>query len=228
MEKKLAVWIKEYSLFFFDFDGLLVDTEELHYSAYQKMCLKRGHVLPWSFSEYCDRAHRGSELVKEGIYQLFPQLQEQEPSWSVLHQEKQKALFEVLSEQQVSLMPGVGEMLKILQSHQARCCVVTNSPAELTEAICRHLPILQSIPAWVTRKQYQSAKPHPDPYLTALRLYARPEDRVIGFEDTLRGLQALESAGVVPVVVSSVLPEKDREELRQRKVDVLISFQELI
>ena len=33
-------WIKKYQLFLFDFDGLLVNTEEMHFLAYKQMCEK--------------------------------------------------------------------------------------------------------------------------------------------------------------------------------------------
>ena len=90
-------WINEFDLFLFDLDGLLVDTEYLHYQSYQKMCLDRGFVLPWDFVGYCSMAHTGSDLFQKEVYKVFPNLYEQEPNWTVLHQEKQRAFLDNLS-----------------------------------------------------------------------------------------------------------------------------------
>lgn len=46
-------------------------------------------------------------------------------------------------------------------------------------------------------------KPKPDPecYLRAIALCAQPGDRIIGFEDSLRGLQALQQTSALPVLI---------------------------
>lgn len=45
-------WVSEYDLLMFDFDGLLADTEHIHYRAYCKMCNNRGITINWSFAKY--------------------------------------------------------------------------------------------------------------------------------------------------------------------------------
>ena len=103
--------------------------------------------------------------------------------------------------------------------------------------ICQKNPLLKNIPYWVTREDYEKAKPAPDGYLEALALYGKTSDqthnqkshlknelqntsvknklqankaflrnqeKVIGFEDTLRGLKALQKANpIVPVLICS-------------------------
>ena len=39
-------WIHHYQLILFDLDGLLVNTEQLHYQAYKNMLQARGFSLP--------------------------------------------------------------------------------------------------------------------------------------------------------------------------------------
>ncbi|MGD0665742.1 MAG: HAD hydrolase-like protein, partial [Rhabdochlamydiaceae bacterium] len=45
-------WTDKFDLFLFDFDGLLVDTEELHFKAYQMLCQGRGYKLPWDINRF--------------------------------------------------------------------------------------------------------------------------------------------------------------------------------
>jgi HAD superfamily hydrolase (TIGR01509 family) len=221
-------WIYEYDLFLFDFDGLLVHTEPAHFRAYQKMCKDRGFTLPWDFNAYCQVAHRGAECLKWEIYRLFPALFQQEPNWSVLYQEKKRACLEILFKGDLELLPGVEKMLVLLEKLGKRRCVVTHSLSELTNAAKSQIHVLQTIPYWVTREQYQHPKPAPDPYLEAVRLYAKPEDRIIGFEDTVRGWKSLQAASIQGVVVSSILSDEFTKYLQERKALIYRSFEELL
>ncbi len=60
-------WIHDFQLFLFDFDGLLVDTEGLHYAAYVNIMAARGYRLDWSFAEYSQMAHLNSTADKPSL-----------------------------------------------------------------------------------------------------------------------------------------------------------------
>ena len=191
-------WIHDFQLFLFDFDGLLVNTEHLHLQAYDNMLAKRGYRLGWSFSRFCELAHLNATAVKEAIYAQFPDL---EPNWEVLYQEKKAAYFDLLKSGKVELMPGVDRLLRALDAAQIRRCVVTNALFEQTRLIRSQIPILQTIPLWVTREEYEKPKPDPECYLRAIQLYGIKGDRIIGFEDSLRGLEALRKTPALPVLI---------------------------
>ncbi|MCB1135785.1 MAG: HAD family phosphatase [Chlamydiia bacterium] len=184
-------WIHDYQLFLFDMDGLLVNTEKLHYQAYKKMLRQRGFDLTWDFPRYCEVAHFESTGIEEQIYSEFPELKESEPRWDNLYAEKKAIYQRLLKDGEVKLMPRVDDLLYALAKAQIKRCVVTHSPKENVEEICRQLPVLKTIPNWVTRAQYRKPKPDPECYQKAIDLYAKPTDSVIGFEDTPRGLKAL-------------------------------------
>jgi beta-phosphoglucomutase len=194
-------WIHRYQLFLFDFDGLLVNTEELHYQAYQKMCEKRGYKLPWSFSRYSLAAHYHSTGLRDQVYAEFPELHAKEPDWSVLYAEKKQALIDLLEEGNAALMPGVAELLMALQKANIKRCVVTHSPIPLITLIREQNPLLNTIPHWITREDYTHPKPDPECYQTAIKRLAEPRDRVIGFEDSPRGLTALLGTDAQAVLV---------------------------
>lgn len=194
-------WIQSFDLFLFDFDGLLVNTEELHCAAYRKMCQSRGYNLDWTLSQFFEVAHFDAAGLKNAIYQKFPELQKQEPRWEVLYAEKKRYYQELLEKGDLSLMPGVKEVLVALEKAGKRRCVVTNSPKPQVDLIKEKIPLLKTIPVWITRENYQEPKPHPECYLTALQQLSKPGDRVIGFEDSTRGLRALKGAGVATALL---------------------------
>lgn len=184
-------WVKNYELFLFDFDGLLVNTEHIHYQAYVNTLKRRGYALDWNFLEFCKNAHYESSGLEESIYAKFPKLQEEEPSWKVLYEEKKRAYLSLLQSGKVELMPGVLDLLTHLQENKKQSCVVTNSLKEQTDLIQAQLPILKTISHWITRGDYEFPKPNPECYLRAIELFSKPGDRIIGFEDTIKGLKAL-------------------------------------
>lgn len=195
-------WIHDFDLFMFDFDGLLVNTEELHFLAYQKMCENRGFELPWDFPQYCRTAHYESDNIKKMIYRDLPKLYEQEPNWDILYAEKKKIMVNLLKEGAIHLMPGAEILLRALDEANIPRCVVTNSPDDQVAFSKEQNPILKTIPHWFTRETYSHPKPHPECYLNAIKKMGGK--RIIGFEDTPRGLQALMHTPAKPVMITPI------------------------
>ncbi|MDP1879423.1 MAG: HAD family phosphatase [Parachlamydiaceae bacterium] len=194
-------WIKQFQLFLFDFDGLLVDTEYLHYQAYIEMCARRGFQLNWSYPRYSNAAHHDSNALRDQIYAEFPDLNLQEPDWSVLYEEKREILHSLLERGIVPLIPGVANLLIALQKENIRRCVVTHSSIQLVNRIRNQNPLLNTIPHWITREDYFLPKPHPECYQYAIKKLGQPNDQIIGFEDSPRGLNALLGTIATPVLV---------------------------
>lgn len=218
-------WIKQFDFFLFDFDGLLVNTEELHLAAYREVCQKRGFDLQWTLPQFFGAAHFDSEGIKMALYREFPDLFAQEPNWEVLYQEKKAAYQRLLQEGKLSLMPGVQEVLKELESAEKKRCVVTHSAASQVELIKSKLPELNSIPHWFPRETYDRPKPFPDGYLKAVEKLGSSQDRSAGFEDSLRGLRALQAAGIQSCFL--ICPP-DHPQLKQPvSAPVFSSFNEL-
>jgi HAD superfamily hydrolase (TIGR01509 family) len=194
-------WILQYQLFLFDFDGLLVDTERLHYQAYINMCAQRGFKLNWSFHRYSAAAHHKSTDLRDQIYAEFPELYAIEPDWQVLYEEKKRQFLDLIENGAVPLMPGATELLLALQEAGIKRCVVTHSATSLIQRIRKQNPILDTIPYWITREDYTHAKPHPECYQFAIAKLSEPHDHIIGFEDSPRGLHALLETKVKPILV---------------------------
>lgn len=217
-------WISRYQLYLFDFDGLLVDTESLHYQAYIDMCTKRGFKLEWSFSRYSAAAHHHSTGLRDQIYAEFPSLHTSEPNWNVLYEEKKRCFLNLVESKPTPLLPGAAALLLALQEAEIKRCVVTHSPAPLIQKIREQNPILGTIPNWITRHDYTQPKPDPECYRYAISKYAAPTDTIIGFEDSPRGLNALLATEAQPVLIcppdSSYLPDL----IENRRVSYFSNF----
>lgn len=192
---------QDYQLYLFDFDGLLVDTEQLHYAAYLEMSRRNGCPLSWDFARFCQEAHSKAMGFFDGLLKEYPDALERGKTREELYEEKKKIYVELLQSTPLELMAGVEAFLESLESRRAKMAVVTNSPKAQIELIKKALPVLQKIPVWVTREMYKEAKPSPEGYLKAIALLAEPGDKIIGFEDSLKGLKALLAAEVDSVLI---------------------------
>jgi len=199
-------WIAKYSPIFFDFDGLLVDTEPLHHKAYQILLNNYGFSLPWDFPSYIALAHRSAVALRDAIGEHFPQLLRKR-SWEELYEEKQTIYTTLVEQGGVKLMTGAAEVLKVVSAANIPHAVVTNSIEQHTAIVRKQFPQLQKIKHWITREAYCNPKPAPDCYLKAIEMVGG-SDQMLGFEDSLRGAQALNGASITPILITPFLPSQ--------------------
>ena len=192
-------WILDYSPIFFDFDGLLVNTEHLHFQAYQKMLERNGASFPWDFPSFAAVAHKSSEGLRQLITSHAPMLVASK-TWETLYDEKKKEYAKLLEAGSLDLMPGAQTILETVQMAKIPHAVVTNSTRKQTEMIREKIPVLNNIPHWITREDYENPKPSPDAYFKAIEMLGK-SDKMLGFEDALRGIRALEGAAITPILV---------------------------
>lgn len=194
--------IGHYGLYLLDFDGLLVDTEPYHYRAYRDLIEARGLAFDCSFAQYSQLAHgkSSSRGVRQWLEKLLPELAD-DRCWSPFYREKSERLAQIYGEEGVSLLPGVNSFLEWLQREHKLHCVVTHSALSLVAPLRESHPLLQKIPHWITREDYAEPKPSGDSYKLAMSRYLPQGARAIGFEDSIRGLQALCHAPVHAAVL---------------------------
>lgn len=208
-----------YDIILFDFDGLLVDTEPLHFLAYKEMCFRNGVYLDWDFTRFCKEAHASAWGIWKAFQKEFPLLSKNK-SIEVLYHEKKEIYQDLLQTMSPKLMPGVRALLYALATSPILSAVVTNSTASQIEPIRKELSLLNVIPLWLTREDYKLPKPAPDGYLQAIEKLGKKE-RVIGFEDTLKGIHALQAAGVEAVLVTPTCPEETTGFIHLNRIDLI-------
>ena len=184
---------------FFDFDGLIVDTEPLHYQAYRLVFQENGLPFPWDFSTFTSVAHTSANGLSQMIARAFPHFF-QIKSWQKLYEEKGRYYKKLLEKSRLKWMPGAPSVLNCVKQSKTFYCVVTNSTREHIELCQTHLPLLKQIPLWITREDYTHPKPSPDGYLKAIER-AHLQGEMVGFEDTLRGVVSLQNAHIHPVLI---------------------------
>lgn len=203
--------MREFQLFLFDFDGVLVNTEPLSYQAYAAVLPRYGVDWNLTYPEFVRLVHFDFETTRAAIYAHFPKLQGIGLPWERLQAEIREQYRTVLGASAtkegghtVDLIAGAEVLLRALEATGTKRAVVTNSPRECVEWIRARHPVLQTIPHWFTREDYSRPKPASDGYLLAIGKLAAPKELVVGFEDTWRGLKALSGTRATPVLISTL------------------------
>lgn len=199
--KVSSMHLEDFSLFLFDLDGLLVDSESLHRRAYMAMCEMYGYTLSWDLDTYLSIAGRSSDGLRLALREEFPALF-REREWRELYACKQQFLYSFLEQEPPNPMPGAQEFVQHVFEMHKPMAVVTHSPKRAVSAVRSLFPI----DTWITREDYDRPKPAPDGYMFACRYFGIDSSHAIGFEDTEKGMQSLRAAHCHAILIQATAP----------------------
>ena len=195
----------------FDMDGTLVDTDHLHFAAFQTILKPHGIEIDWAtYRQFI----MGKSNAVVGA-KLFPHL----PSGR--HEEilsAKEAEYRTLVE---TLEPAAGlmDLLDWADHHGVAAAVVTNAPRDSADHVLAALGIRSRFKAVITASEVANHKPHPMPYLTGLKVLGGDLSRSVAFEDSSAGVTSAAAAGL-PVV--GIAPPLDDNDLRGHGAALLI------
>ncbi len=189
-----------YDAILFDFDGVLADTEPLHFACWRDVLAPLGIHVDWQSYRNCiGLSERDTVAFFGPVEELWP------------HYPRKKALFRERSLSSPPLSEATRELLKSLSG--MRMAVVSSSATAEIRPILEAANILDAFGAFVFAEDVARHKPAPDPYLLAAeRLGAR---RPLVVEDSETGLASGRAAGfdVLHIPDPARLPELLRRAL---------------
>lgn len=178
-----------------DNDGVLVDTEGLYFRATREVLASIGiDLTSEQFKEISLR--RG-----ESTCQLAAQRGVPSEKIACLRVERDRRYSEFLPVQSC-VIQGVGDVLQSLHG-KVRMGVVTSSRRDHFNIAHAKGGLLRYFDFILTREDYEHTKPHPEPYLTALKRHRLAPEQCIVVEDSERGLASARAAGLECLIVLS-------------------------
>ena len=171
----------------FDLDGTLVDSQDAETLALQQLAEQLGGQV--STGVVADLA--AGRQMQEAIDMLCAHIEVIPPVNAL---PRTRRIAEELLDGRLRCVPGVGDMLQRIDLPKY---VVSNSPVDMIDDRLAHTNLLQHFPGpHFSAYEYQTWKPEPDLYLTAIRKLGIDTDAAIAVEDSRVGVQAAVAAGL--------------------------------
>ena len=178
----------------FDLDGLMFNTEHVFYTSAEVLLGRRGMTMTRgamdamlgrrpleSFRAFCD--YTG---LKEEPADLL---------------EESRLIFHELLDHHLEPMPGLFDLLNLIDARKLPKAVATSSPRNYVEDIFNRFELMPRFPIQLTAESVTHGKPHPEIYLKAAeQLGVKPENMLV-LEDSQTGTRAAAAAGAFIVSV---------------------------
>jgi HAD superfamily hydrolase (TIGR01509 family) len=171
----------------FDLDGTLVDSQDAETLALQRLARQLGAEI--STSEVAGLA--AGRRMQEAIDMLCAHIEVTPPVNAL---PRTRRLAEELLDGRLRCIPGVDDALDRLDYPKF---VVSNSPVDMIQDRLSRTNLLQHFPgSHFSAYEFQTCKPAPDLYLSAIRALGLDKDAAIAVEDSMVGVQAALAAGL--------------------------------
>lgn len=184
----------------FDMDGLMIDSDRIISRAYETVLKEYGKEPKYNsrgivHTPGISAADNWRNLVK--VYGIDADIGDLAERKNRLHVEYMK--------QGVDAMPGLVNLLKILQEHHIKMAIASSSRRELVEYAIKYLGIQDYFDGVVAGNEVPNSKPAPDIFLAAAKVLGTSPSSCVVFEDAISGVRAAKAGGFPCVAI----PAKD-------------------
>lgn len=193
----------------FDFDGIIVDTEPIHFRAFQEVLRPLG--LSYSWDDYLERyiGFDDRDAFRE-VFRVSGRDLDEELLKSLINEKAR--VFEEIVQKGVQPYPGVIELVKSL-SGTFPLALCSGALSRDIRPILGQLGIQKVFDIIVTAEDVRASKPDPESYQLALERLAGvfPEKNItpatcLAIEDTPAGIDSARKAGLMVLAVTNSYP----------------------
>ncbi|MBI2584114.1 MAG: segregation/condensation protein A [Candidatus Aenigmarchaeota archaeon] len=180
----------------FDLDGVLADTEPLHFEAWRIIFESRGRKLSKRY--YIKNLIGKGKKIAEDLMPKRVKGPEREKEMERICGEKKIAFRDIVKKARP--YKEAAEFAKSLKG-KMRIAVVTSTARESAEEIMSAIGVEGLPEVVVTGDDVTNPKPAPDPYLLAAKKLSLAPRECMAFEDTPTGVSSAKAAGLMCIAV---------------------------
>jgi beta-phosphoglucomutase len=182
----------------FDMDGVLVDSEKIHFKA-EKIALNKYGITRTKKEELAFTGVPFETALKIYIKEnnIPPE------KFKIIINEKQKLMEKF--ENEIKLIPSTYNFIK--NNYQKfRFALVTSSNRITQHEFIRKFKLGKYFKVLLSCNDIKNPKPHPDPYIKAIKKLKVKKDECFVIEDSLAGITAAKRAGIFCVGLAGTFP----------------------
>ena len=184
----------------FDLDGVITETSNQHFEAWQAMARNLGIILEPSFEHHLKGISRKESIEKILAYGDVTLSEEDKERYQKQKNDHYQHLIARFDERQ--LFPGVLELLNHLKQKSIK--IALGSASKNGPTLIKALGIEHYFDYVVDPSTCRS-KPAPDIFLAAMRHFNLKPEHCLGIEDAQAGVKAIKDAGMIAIGIG----EKD-------------------
>jgi len=206
----------EIKAFFFDQDGVIIDTEkDGHRVAFNRTFKKHGFDFEWSVDEYHNllQISGGKERMSHYLHTKgFGKKVKPEDEAELikqLHHDKTDEFISMLEKNELPLRSGIHRFMREINQRGLRLAVCTTSNQRSAQAVADGMLPDIRFDFILAGDMVSKKKPDPEIYLTAMnKAGLKPEECVV-VEDSENGVTAGKAAGMHVVATTNFYTEKE-------------------
>ena len=205
----------------FDVDGVIINTENTHFLAYVKVFKEYGYQL--TLDDYLK--HFSGKSIRGGVLSLLTEhtINTSSDQEGLINEITQKKVSQTLERFKKKVdyfedtlkfiqhiekgnlhLKGVGQVVE-----NPILAMATGLESAFFEYVLAQHNLKQLFPIIVTADHYSHSKPNPECYLMALNKMVLTPNEVVGIEDSVSGVKALNSAGIFSIAVTTTNQASD-------------------
>ena len=188
-----------FDTFFFDLDGVLINTEPLYFRFWKEACLFYGHKMS-------DEEALNMRSLDPILGQEFFDSMNKNLNYKIVREKRKELMYRYLDEHPIELKEGAIELLTYLKNSNKKVYIVTANKKEKAIRILKEVGLIDIVSDVISAKDAERGKPFPYVYLDACKIVNKDPKDVIVFEDSPNGLRSSHGAGCFTVMVEDMSP----------------------
>jgi beta-phosphoglucomutase family hydrolase len=184
-----------------DMDGVIADTAQYHYRAWQGIIKEKGATFKKEdFMQHFGQRH--DTIIK---FILGDKISQEELDDIA---DRKQVLYRKLVAKNVVPLPGAIELIKSLNDNKIKTAIATSAVPENVDVILRGLGIQNRFQAIAFGTEVAEGKPSPQIFQLAAKKLGVEEGNCVVIEDAIAGVTAAKRAGMKCIAVTNSHPGK--------------------
>ncbi|MDK2946648.1 HAD family hydrolase [Geotoga petraea] len=198
----------------FDMDGVIINSEPLHYEANQQLFDKLGFSVP--MNEYSNYIGISTEKMWEDLRDKYD-LNENLDTLTDKHRKHTHDF--IRKNMNGNEIPGIRKILEELKDKNIKTAVASSSSKDLIETVIKGFDLCQYFDILVSGEEVEKGKPNPDIFIYAAKKLKVNIKNCLVIEDSTNGIKAAKKAGAKCIGFNN--PDSHGQDLT--KADIVIN-----
>ncbi|AEY67175.1 HAD family phosphatase [Clostridium sp. BNL1100] len=184
------------NLVIFDVDGVIFDSEPLHYRAKLEILQSYGLNETFNLKEYVGKSNKDlwTRIIKENNLNANPE---------ELEMRQFNLILGYVKKEKIQPTNGLKKLLTELRKNNYNTAIASSSNRYYVSRVLDYFKLSRYFDYSVTGDEVKFQKPSPDIYQKVLSISGIQKDNAIAIEDSTSGVQAAFSAGIACIGYSN-------------------------